>query len=344
MNSFSLGVAGNHDLITFGGTLVRDLLATGEYILINNSSKTIGGPFTRFDPANKGKKSCLEFVIVSACLEPFVKELVIDNTGQFPIRRVVKKDGKLVFIPTDHYTLILTLSSLQEVKQAPNKSVVWNTKKDNGWEKYKQLTDDKADEFNEVIEDTKISVEKAVEAFEKKLDKIKFAAFGKTTIRKKTNAQSKYVPVNMEPKELLQKQSDRVEKEINDLKEMNMPKGTQIFKIAERIRGPKGGNQEPSAVRDPTTNEVVVSTKEVKNIVLDYCSEVLKNNVPKDNFKDEINLKELLHDIRMDNKAASNVSISEETFKKVMEKIKKGKKKTYDFLVKAGDKFKQSVF
>ena len=76
--------------------------------------------------------------------------------------------------------------------------------------------------------------------------------------------------------------------------------------------------------------------------MLDYCTEVLKNNVPKDNFKDEINLKELLHDIRMDNKAVSNVS--EETFKKVMEKIKKGKKKTYDFLVKAGEKFKQSVY
>ena len=119
---------------------------------------------------------------MSACLEPFIKELLIDSAGQFPIRRVVQKDGKLVFIPTDHYTLILTLTSLQEANHVSNKDVVWNTMKENGWKKYKELTDDKAEEFNEIIEDTEISVEKAVEAFEKKLDKIKFAALGKTTI------------------------------------------------------------------------------------------------------------------------------------------------------------------
>ena len=90
--------------------------------------------------------------------------------------------------------------------------------------------------------------------------------------------------------------------------------------------------------------EIIWAVQSSTYIALDYCTEVLSNNVPKDDFKEEIQLKELLHDIRMDNKAASNVSISEETYQKVLEKIKKGKKKTYDFLVKAGDDFKHSVY
>jgi hypothetical protein len=338
-----LGVSGGNELITFGGSLVRDLLATEDYILINNSNKTTGGPFTRFDPAGKAKKSCLEFVIVSAFLEPFVKELIIDSSGQFPIQRVVTRAGKLKFILSDHYTLIFTLSNLQEAKKVALKTVVWNTMKPNGWEKYAKLTDEKAREFDEIIEDTQIPIEKTVDEFEKKLDKIKFASFGKTTLRKQNYSQTMMTPVHMEPKELLQKQSDRLEKEINDLKEMNIPKGSQIFKIAERIRGPKGGSQEPSAVRHPTTGEVVVSTREVKEIVLEYCSNVLENNEPKDSFKEEIALKEMLHDIRVNNNAASSIKISEETFNKVMEKTRKGKKKTYDFLMKAGNQFKQSV-
>jgi hypothetical protein len=102
----------------------------------------------------------------------------------------------------------------------------------------------------------------------------------------------------------MQKQNDRVEKEINELKNMNLPKSTQIFKIAERIRGPKGGNQEPSVVRDPKTNEIVVSTQGIKEVVLDYFTDVLKNNDPTDEFKDEIDLKELIHDMRFQNKTA----------------------------------------
>ena len=49
----------------------------------------------------------------------------------------------------------------------------------------------------------------------------------------------------------------------------------------------------------PLTNELVVSTKKIKEVVLDYCTEVLKNNQPKVEFKDEIDLMELLHDTRM---------------------------------------------
>ena len=125
---------------------------------------------------------------------------------------------------------------------------------------------------------------------------------------------------------------------------MKLSKSAQIFKIAERIKGKKGGNQEPSVVKNPKTQEIVVSTKEIKKVVLDYCADVLGNNEPKEAFKDEIALKELLHDMRMEDKSDQSNKISEDTFKKVLDKNKRGNKRTYDFLLKAGESFKKSVF
>ena len=55
----NLGIKNNHDKISFGGTLIRELIATKKYILASNTDKVLGGPFTRFDPSdpnNNAKK------------------------------------------------------------------------------------------------------------------------------------------------------------------------------------------------------------------------------------------------------------------------------------------------
>ena len=62
------GVNKNKSKVTFGGKLVHQLLARGKYILVNNTLKCKGGPFTRFDPAepgNENKMSCLDLAIIS---------------------------------------------------------------------------------------------------------------------------------------------------------------------------------------------------------------------------------------------------------------------------------------
>ena len=38
------GVIGNHDNISYGGKLVRELIKTGEYIMVNNMNIAKGGP------------------------------------------------------------------------------------------------------------------------------------------------------------------------------------------------------------------------------------------------------------------------------------------------------------
>ena len=76
------GVNGNHDKISFGGSLVRDLIDTGDVILVNNSEKAEGGPFTRKDPSDPNddkKKSCLDLVLISKDLFRYVNKLFIDK-------------------------------------------------------------------------------------------------------------------------------------------------------------------------------------------------------------------------------------------------------------------------
>ena len=69
-----LGVPGNSPETSLGGRLLRELLASGNWILVNGLGAEIveGGPHTRKDPAT-GKKSCLDLFVVSRELLPFVK-------------------------------------------------------------------------------------------------------------------------------------------------------------------------------------------------------------------------------------------------------------------------------
>ena len=48
--------------------MVRDLLKTGKYTLVNATAKGEGGPFTMYDPSNPKddcRKSALDLIIIS---------------------------------------------------------------------------------------------------------------------------------------------------------------------------------------------------------------------------------------------------------------------------------------
>ena len=56
-----LGVPGNKQEVSLGGRLLRELLATKDWVLVNGLGREVveGGPFTRRDPAT-GNMSCLD--------------------------------------------------------------------------------------------------------------------------------------------------------------------------------------------------------------------------------------------------------------------------------------------
>lgn len=113
------GVPGNHPEVSPGGKLLRELLATGEWILVNGLGESVveGGPFTRVDPAT-GILSCLDLFIVSRELRPYVKKLVIDSNREIELARAVKCNGKYKMIYPDHFPAILTFTDLPTIQEA----------------------------------------------------------------------------------------------------------------------------------------------------------------------------------------------------------------------------------
>ena len=67
------GVEGNKPKISYGGSLIRDLLSTRRFILLNSLPLAKGGPWTWVDRSNDSVRSCLDIAIISAGLLSFVK-------------------------------------------------------------------------------------------------------------------------------------------------------------------------------------------------------------------------------------------------------------------------------
>ena len=147
-----------HEKSSFVGKLLIDFLEKGDYVLVNASRKCKNGPFTRYDrtdPKNETKMSVLDLIIVSKEIEQYVVELNIDKELQWTPSRNYK--GQLKF--PDHFALLLTLNiPMANTKHIPTKkNIIWNTKKQNGWERYKAITEnnkelDRATNMNLMIQ------------------------------------------------------------------------------------------------------------------------------------------------------------------------------------------------
>ena len=181
-----LGVPGNHPEVSFGGRLLKELLETGNWVLINGLGPEIvhGGPFTRKDPAS-GRQSCLDLFIASRELLPYITRLTIDSGRELAVGRVVKMGKNYRTIYSDHYTCILTLENLPTVQtNKPEKCTIWNLAKEGGWDEYKYLTKKYAQKISEAIEEGG-NIEEKMRKFDKIHNKIKFKAFGRITIGRK---------------------------------------------------------------------------------------------------------------------------------------------------------------
>ena len=173
------GIENNNPKVSFGGKLVLELLAGGDYFLVNSSENCHGGPFTREEPNNPNCKSCLDLVIVSKGLVEYIVELFIDNEKNFTPHRVV--NGKQL-IYAGHYTLhfILRGMPMKNPKMKVNKSeVIWNTNKPGGWSKYKEITENNTD-LDSIAESAEnLTSNEIMTRLENKTSKIKYKSFGK---------------------------------------------------------------------------------------------------------------------------------------------------------------------
>ena len=121
-------IPGNSSKKSYGGSLLHEFLNNNDnYVLVNSSNKTSGGPYTRIDPADPSKKSALDLCLVSAELYPYIKSMVVDDARIFTPFRPLSKTQVTY---TDHYAIRLTFQNLPVVNKRTIKRkgiTRWNT-------------------------------------------------------------------------------------------------------------------------------------------------------------------------------------------------------------------------
>ena len=291
-----LGVKGNTDKVSYGGQLVRELIGAGDYVLLNNLSLAEGGPLTPVCPAT-GRGSCLDLAIGSRDLVQFITKLQVDSKKVNTPGRAVAKKGALGLTYADHYPLWLELQ-MPRAEPAGRLPADWNLSKPGGWKKYEEESEKVADLIEMLADDKECSSEETM------AKKNKYKAFGKTkpmTTRKvETKEKEQNAPEDKQAKEILKRQSNRMEAEITKIKAMKQGRSSNVFKMREIVAGKRKSKQEAHAIKDDETNEVVVSNEEIKKVRLNYFFTVLKNNEPEEAFKEIKELKEKVHKLRLE--------------------------------------------
>ena len=261
-------------------------------------------------------------------------------------------------------------------KQVPagRKVIRWNTNKEGGWEAYSELTK-KNLVLEEVAKDETNDANKIMVKMDKELDRIKFNAFGKVKEKSCMKLDKEIEDLQKEKTEvfnskvlspddvdekiqdiddkltatLVSKQRETFEKELNTLRDMKKSKGKAavVFNLKEKIVGSKGVATEAVTIVDPKTKAEVNNPIDIKRVSLQYCSELLTNRLPKADFEEDIEMKEIIHKLRMCEDVTEDdemEELSEERFDKTYEMLAKRPGAKYKFIMKAGMSLKPALF
>ena len=145
---------------------------------------------------------------------------------------------------------------------------------------------------------------------------------------------------------LIIEQRKQFEKELLAMKDLRKKKGKSalIFNLKEKIVGKKKAGQEATVITDPKTKEEVNTPAGIKKVVIDYCQDLLTNRDPKAEFVEDIEMKKMIHEVRMKEEVEDDIEFSPELFKKSLEMLRKKPGHKYDFIVRSGESFKAALF
>ena len=137
-----------------------------------------------------------------------------------------------------------------------------------------------------------------------------------------------------------EQQLKNYEKKLADLKKLKNEKGKSaaVFKLKDKIVGNKKVGQEAVSMKDPVSGELIVEQEELKKASAKYVSSLLTNRPPLNEFKEEFECMEALHDLRM-NEDSDSLSISDGDYELFLKQVSKKCKDKYQFILKAGKSF-----
>ena len=119
-------------------------------------------------------------------------------------------------------------------------------------------------------------------------------------------------------------QKNKYEKEVRLLENAKLTKGKSAanFRLRDMVLGKKIQPQDPIVLIDPVTKKQVVKAKEIKEVSLNYCLDLLTNKPPDVDYVDLVKSVNQLHDERMTEMLPNDLEeIPHEAFTKACKKI-----------------------
>ena len=153
--------------------------------------------------------------------------------------------------------------------------------------------------------------------------------------------------IDREMVEVMKKiQRNKYERDIKILENVKNNKGKSAsnFQLKEMVLGKKKTQQEPIVIIDPETGKKVHTPKEIKEVSLNYCINLLKNKEPLAGYEEVVEEKDTLHSERMNENPPDDLhELPMEAFLKACESLKK-KPGKYEFFKKAGKSLAPALF
>ena len=208
------------------------------------------------------------------------------------------------------------------------------------------LTNESANRIEEIVEDLDTNIDTVMKEVDKIDTKIKFQSFGKTKPKsKKPVGDKKREKTQTEKDDAIKlKETEKVERQIERIKSKNQGRAGNVFRIRKDVAGPKKAGQEASSVKDPLTGELLVTRDEIKNATLKYCINNLKGGTPDESVRDIVKQRKEKQLQKLNTHDEDDLVVEEDDFDEVLDKFSKKNTKTYDFLLKAGSKYKTVMF
>ena len=213
----------NHTKTTYAGCLLIELLNKGDYVLVNSLPIATNGPLTRYDsnnPSNDDKKSAIDFIIVSKSLETYIEKFEIDKNLNWTPHR----ESKMKIKHSDHYALLLVLDNVPKRKREffpTRKHTIWNTKKPNGWTKYRERTENNDELLRAAEMSPDTDPEKVLSVINREMKKSKYAAFGKVKISNKNEDDKKLESLQKEKMKIIGKEPNANADNNEDINNIN---------------------------------------------------------------------------------------------------------------------------
>ena len=172
--------------VSRNGRLLLNVIEECELDVINQTEKCTG-KITRVNRSKTDEKSAIDFLLTSRNITHEVKEMIIDEDGNFLL------SGKS---PSDHNSIVMTLHMEDNFERTTQPKVVkWRlSAPDELWNDFEQRLHDTRSKSSEIIHNNDGTIDSNYATWTREIEKIAFGTIGKTTIKPcKQNRESKEI-------------------------------------------------------------------------------------------------------------------------------------------------------